>query len=118
VRAAPGAQPNNSLTVPSGGTLQITDLILQNVTGGVGRALVQRVAAAGQPTQTLLEEDLQTLTDMEYQFGSPIVLTAGEKLMLTVQCSPNQDIAPTCDVNLYYTGPLTVPAASAGTTIP
>jgi hypothetical protein len=110
VIAAPGTLASNSFpAVPAKGTQQITNLVIENVSGGSGRAVVQRVpATAGQPAVPLLVEDLNTLTDMEYQFNTPILVTSGEQLTLTVQCNRAQEVAATCDVNVYYTGPLTI----------
>jgi hypothetical protein len=111
VITAPNTLNSNAITIAAQNTLQITTIVLENVTGGSGTALLQRVPATpGQPAVPLLREDLNTLTDMEYQFNSPMVLTAGEQLMLTVHCNRAQEVAANCEVNLYYTGPLTHPA--------
>jgi hypothetical protein len=106
--------PNNGSNafpaVPAKSTLQITNLIIQNVSGGSGTALLQRVPATpGKPAVTLLVEDLNTLTDVQYQFGNngPMLLTAGERLMLTVHCNSTGEVPTPCVVNIYYTGPLT-----------
>src|SRR6185437_5143938 len=96
VVAAPGAAASNAITMAPKSTLQITDLVIQNVSGQAGRARVQRLAAGpGQTPQNLLVENLGTLTDQEYRFGTPIVLTSGQQLILSVDCQANQ---PACDV--------------------
>jgi hypothetical protein len=82
-------------------------VVLQNESGGAGRAQVQRLGpAAGQAT-TLLVENLSTLHDQEYQFSTPIILTAGQQLALVVSCQADQ---PACAVGMYYTGQFTQPA--------
>jgi hypothetical protein len=69
----------------------------------------------GQTPQPLLVENLGTLTDQEYQFGSPMVFTSGQELILSVDCG-GSDL--TCEVGIYFTGPLTQPAADTTTTHP
>jgi hypothetical protein len=60
-------------------------------------------------------ENLASLNDQEYRFDTPVVLTSGQQLILAVDCQANQ---PACDVGIYYTGPLTEPAADTTTTFP
>ena len=108
VTTAPNGTGSKSITVAPQNTLQITDLVLQNVSGEPGQAIVQRSAAgANARPVNLLVEDLRTLTDQEYQFATPIVLTGGEKLTLAVGCQSESEHV--CQVNLYFTGPLTQP---------
>ncbi len=105
VRAASGTTNQLSTSaVATGKQLQISDIVLENASQGQGLAQVERLpAASGQPS-VLLVEDLNTLTDQEYQFAQPIVLTAGQSLQLTVGCSAQQEVATSCEVALYYTG--------------
>jgi hypothetical protein len=72
-------------------------------------------AGAGQPAQNLLVENLGNLTDQEYTFTTPIVFTSAQRLVLSVTCQGEQT---TCDVGMYYTGPLTQPVADTTTTFP
>jgi hypothetical protein len=116
VVAAPGTTSSNSITVPSHGTLEITNLVFQNVAGGAGRATVERLPAG--PNQTpvvLLQEDMSTLNDQEYTFNTPIVFTSAQQLILSVNCGGDQ---PACDVGIYFTGPETIPSADTTTTFP
>jgi hypothetical protein len=114
VVVAPGTSGSNSITLASHSTLQITDLVIQNVSGQAGRARVQRLGAgAGQTAQNLLVENLGTLTDQEFRFATPVVFTSGQQLILSVDCQANQ---PACDVGIYYTGPLTQPQSDTTTT--
>jgi hypothetical protein len=116
VVAGPGSTASNSVTMLPHSTLQITDIVIQNVSGQAGRARVQRLAAGpGQAPEDLLVENLGTLNDQEYRFDTPIVFTSGQQLILSVDCQADQ---PACDVGIYYTGPLTEPAADTTTTFP
>ena len=114
VIVAPGTTASNAITLASKSTLQITDLVIQNVAGGAGRARVQRIAP-GQAPQDLLVENLGTLTDQEFRFTTPIVFTSAQQLVLSVDCQANQ---PACDVGIYFTGPLTQPVTDTTTTAP
>jgi hypothetical protein len=116
VVAAPGTTSSNSITIPSHATLEITNLVIQNVAGGAGRASIERLAAgAGQTPETLLQEDLATLNDQEYTFNSPVVFTSAQQLILSVNCAGDQ---AACDVDIYFTGPMTVPPQDTTTTFP
>lgn len=113
--AAPGATAEaRGPSIPAGTTMTITDLILQNISGAGGTARVERLIP-GQPIQDLLVEDLSSLKDQEYTFTTPIIFTHDQQLQLRVDCGGNQG---TCDVGMYYTGPVTQPASATTTTIP
>lgn len=94
--------------------MTVTDLIIQNISGSNGTARIQRLVP-GQPAQDLLVENLGTLTDREYTFNTPVILTHDQQLQLRVDCAGNQTA---CDVGVYYTGPVTQPATATTTTIP
>ena len=113
--AAPGSTGESQAPpVATGTTMTITDLIIQNISGSKGTARVERLTP-GQPAQDLLIENLSNLTDQEYTFNTPIIFTHDQQLQLRVDCNGNQT---TCDVGLYYTGPVTQPASATTTTIP
>lgn len=115
VIAAPGATGINYVQVPSGTTVQITNLVIQNVSGSAGTARIERGYASGQPAQDLLVENLANLTDQEYTFNTPMEFTHDQRVQLRVDCGGNQTA---CDVAIYYTGPETEPASSTTTTVP
>ncbi len=116
VVAAPGSSATNSITLAPQSNLQIEDLIIQNVSDTGGRASIQRLPAGpGAVPEDLLVENLGSLTDQEYTFSSPIVFTSGQQLILSVTCTGDQ---PACDVGVYFTGPLTVPAGDTPPTFP
>ena len=115
VVAAPGSTATNSaFTVPSGTTVQITNLVIENVSGSSGTARIQRLIP-GQATQDLLVANLANLNQQEFTFDTPMVFTHDQQMQLRIDCSGNQTA---CDVFVYYTGPQTTPSASTTTTIP
>lgn len=115
VVAAPGSTATDATqSVASGTYLELSDLVIQNVSGSSGVARIERVVP-GQPVQDLLIENLSELTDQEYTFSTPIVFTHDQQLQLRVDCSGDQTA---CDVGIYYTGPETQPASATTTTIP
>ena len=113
--AAPGTTAT-SATDPIGksSTLQVTDIVIQNVSGSTGTARIERVIP-GQAPVDLLVENLGTLTDQEFRFTTPIVFTHDQRLQLRIDCGANQTA---CDVGMYWTGPLTEPQSATTTTIP
>lgn len=115
VIAAPGSTAKSSTgLIPSGTTLNISDLILQNVSGSSGTARVERVLAGG-GVQDLLVVNLGTLTNQEFTFDSPMQFTHDQQLQLRVDCQGNQTA---CDVGMYYSGPQTQPQSATTTTVP
>jgi hypothetical protein len=116
VIAAPGTIATKSMTVPSHSTIEITNLVIQNVAGGAGQAAVERqLPGPNQSAQVLLAEDMATLNDQEYTFNTPIVFTSQQQIILSVDCGGGQTA---CDVAIFFTGPQTVPSASTTTTFP
>jgi hypothetical protein len=116
VVAAPGSTATNEKTVPHQGTIEITNLILENVSGGAGRASLERLAPGPNQSPTvLLVEDMSTLNDQEYTFNTPIVFTSQQQIVLSVNCGGDQ---AACDVSVYFTGPETIPSADTTTTFP
>lgn len=106
----PSADPNG---VPAGTTVEISDLVIENVSGAAGTARIERVA--GGTTTVLLVENLGTLNGQEYNFNPPISFTHTQQLQLEVNCQPNQTA---CNVNIYFTGPTTEPPSDTTTTVP
>lgn len=84
-----------SFQVPSGKTLQLTDIVLQNPGGNSGTLQLQRDGTA------LLVVGLDNFRDQDYHFVSPIVFTAGQKLELVANCTSS-----TCTPGAYFAGVL------------
>lgn len=98
--AAPGDSQTNAYTVPTGKTLKVTDLILQNVNGTAGDVRIQRVTPTA--TSDLLVTKLENSSgDQTYQFQTPLVFKAGEKIQLRVDCRPAQSA---CQVGVLISG--------------
>ena len=115
VIAAPGSMATSSTgLIAKGTTLNVADMVLQNVSGSAGTARVERVLSTG-AVQDLMEVNLGTLTNQEFTFASPMQFTHDEQLQLRVDCQGNQTA---CDVGMYYSGTETQPASSAPTTVP
>ena len=115
VIAAPGATAKSSTgNIPPGTTLDVSDLVLQNVSGSAGTARVERVLSTG-AVQDLMVVNLGTLTNQEFTFTSPMQFTHDQQLQLRVDCQGGQTA---CDVSMYYSGSQTQPASSTTTTVP
>jgi len=65
--------------------------------------------------EDLLIENLGNLNDQEFTFDTPMVFYHDQQLQLRVDCDGNQT---SCDVSMYYTGPITEPVSATTTTIP
>jgi hypothetical protein len=100
-----------SFIVPASQTLQLTDLVLENPQGDFGTL---KLSLNGQPLFFLA---LENFRDVDYHFVSPIRATAGQELLMTVQCNkvgapPDAVPAPTqCDTAIYFGGTITKPAS-------
>jgi hypothetical protein len=79
--------------VPSGSTLQVTDIVLQNPGGDAGSLQIRRDGTA------LLVVELANFRDLDYHFVAPIVFTAGQKLELSADCT-----AGPCTPGAYFAG--------------
>lgn len=82
-----------SFEVPSGTTLQLTDVVLQNPAGDTGPLHIRR---DGTP---LLVVELGNFRDLDYHFVAPILFTAGQKLELFADCT-----SPGCTPGAYFAG--------------
>lgn len=81
--------------VPSGRTLQLTDVVLQNPGGNTGSLEIRRDGTA------LLVVALENFRDLDYHFVTPIVFTAGQKLELVATCT-----SAACTPGAYFSGTL------------
>ena len=82
--------------VPSGSTLQVTDIVLQNPTGDTGSLQIRRDGTA------LLVVELGNFRDLDYHFVAPIVFTPGQKLELAAECTSGA-----CTPGAYFAGYVT-----------
>ena len=67
-------------TVPSGSTVSITDVVLQNPTGAVG---IVRLTRDG---EVLLESQLANFRDLDLHFVAPYVFEGGSEIALELDC--------------------------------
>jgi hypothetical protein len=100
---------SDSYTVPANSTLSITDIVFENPQGDSGSLSLQVVS--GSPTATLLVENLDNFRDLDYHFISPPVLTAAQKLQITVTCAANNGANATppqtnraCTPSVFFSG--------------
>ncbi|HKF74758.1 MAG TPA: hypothetical protein VKF59_01330 [Candidatus Dormibacteraeota bacterium] len=68
-------------TVPSGQTLEITDLVFENAQGEHGTVVLQRDAAV------LLTENLDNFRDLDLHFVTPVTASGGQTVQLVAQCT-------------------------------
>jgi len=86
-------------SVPSGHTLELTDIVLENPNGDPGTLIIAR---SGKP---LLQLSMSNFRDLDYHFVSPIIFPPGSQLQLvTAGCTT------ACSPGVYYSGYL--PASS------
>jgi hypothetical protein len=90
---------STEFTVPAKSVLQLTDIVLQNPAGNTGALRIQR------GDTPLLVNELGNFRDLDYHFVAPIVFTAGQKLILSADCT-----SPGCSPSAYFAGFL-LPAA-------
>ncbi|MFJ1798914.1 hypothetical protein [Streptomyces sp. NPDC088180] len=83
VRDAVGGGPNTgtALEVPAGQTFQLTDIVVQNPQGDAGTVTV----TAGEGTR-VLSLGLENFRDSDYHFVTPILVPAGGKVTMTIDC--------------------------------
>ncbi len=103
----PGTTSSTSYTIPASSTLPMTDLVVEDLSGGVGIVRIQQYVASSSSTRTLLFFNLATLTTSNYTFKTPAVFNSGDKVILQVQCGQDQ---AACDVGAYFAGSMNQPA--------
>lgn len=70
-----------SFTVPTGRTLRVTDIVLQNAGGSTGILRVKR------GDQVLLEVGLENFRTQDFHFVTPITFGGDQKLILEADCT-------------------------------
>lgn len=85
--------------LPDNTTFALTDVILQNPGGAVGRIRIQLGGA------TILESALENFRDLDFHFVSPYIVSGGQELALEVDCAAEQVVAGTpCDAAVSFAG--------------
>lgn len=80
-------------TVSPTGTLFLTDLVFSNPNGAAGALVVMR------NTTPLLQLRLENFRDYDLHFVTPIVISAGQQLNLSLSCTSSP-----CDPAVFYSG--------------
>jgi hypothetical protein len=86
------AAPTKTFT----GTLFITDVVFSNPNGREGALVLLRDAS------DLFDIRLENIRDLDYHFVTPIVLTEGQALNLSLACTGAN--ATPCDPTVFYSG--------------
>lgn len=109
VTADPGAtQTTGGGTLPADSTFALTDVILQNPGGAVGRI---RIQLGG---ETILESALENFRDLDFHFVSPYIVEGGQELALEIDCAADQIVAGTpCEAAVSFAGFTTETVASS-----
>jgi len=84
------------LTIKVSGTLFVTDLIFSNPNGREGALVLLR------DTGELLSLRLENFRDLDFHWVTPIVLTDGQSLNLSLACTGAN--ATPCDPTVFYSG--------------
>ncbi|MEV8451014.1 hypothetical protein AB0467_00045 [Streptomyces sp. NPDC052095] len=113
VRDSVGGGPNTetALQVPSGHTFQLTDVVVQNPQGDAGTLEIS--AGRGAPLFRLAMENFR---DSDYHFVTPIMVPAGGKVTMTVDCHKigkpvNAPTPSRCSESLFLGGTMKTDAA-------
>lgn len=95
---------------PENTTFALTDVILQNPGGDVGRI---RVVIGGQP---ILESALENFRDLDFHFVAPYVVPAGQAISIEVDCAAEQIVPadPCADAVSFAGFTTTVTPAEGG----
>jgi hypothetical protein len=86
------AAPTKTFT----GTLFVTDIVFSNPNGREGALVLLR------DTGELFSIRLENIRDLDYHFVTPIVLTEGQALNLSLACTGAN--ATPCDPTVFYSG--------------
>ncbi|MEU9853756.1 hypothetical protein [Streptomyces sp. NPDC047974] len=101
-----GSRSGTALTVPTGKTFRLTDIVVQNPQGDAGTVVV--TVDRGARVLTLA---LENFRDSDYHFVTPIMVPAGGEVTMTVDCRkvgrPVNAPAPSrCAESLFLGGTL------------
>ncbi|MBF6606473.1 MAG: hypothetical protein IVW53_12905 [Chloroflexi bacterium] len=85
---------NPTGVTPSKTTLYVTDLVFANPNGRAGTMDLTRGSVI------LMELRLENFRDLDYHFVTPIVVSSGKSLVVSVTCTSSGP----CDPSVYYSG--------------
>lgn len=110
VVAVPGQVVQQTFVVPQGNSLQITDIIMQNVAGVSGSELSVGIGTPGGTPNYFFDMSLATAGEQDISLKTALQLNQGYTLYLKVSCAGGGTTA--CNTNTYYDG--TVQLTSSG----
>jgi hypothetical protein len=97
-----GSLDRTATSIRVTGTLFITDLVFSNPLAREGAMVLLR------DEQPLLRLRLENFRDLDFHFVTPIVVTSGHTLSLSLACTPSPGSSTTgsapCDPAVYYSG--------------
>ncbi|MET9915766.1 hypothetical protein ABZZ04_01580 [Streptomyces sp. NPDC006435] len=76
-----GSNTSAALQVPEGSTFQLTDIVVQNPQGDAGTVVISTGRNA-----PLIRLALENFRDSDYHFVTPLLVPAGGKVTMTVDC--------------------------------
>jgi type II secretory pathway pseudopilin PulG len=88
-----GRLDSSNTTVSPTGTMFVTDFVFSNPNGRTGALVILR------NTTPLLQLRLENFRDYDLHFVTPIVVTAGQQLNLSLSCTSSP-----CDPAVFYSG--------------
>jgi hypothetical protein len=91
-----GLLSEDDASAAASGTLFVTDLVFANPNGREGALILLR------DSDELIRLKLENFRDLDYHFVTPIVLTDGQTLNLSLACT-GEDASP-CDPTVLYSG--------------
>ncbi len=103
VAAAPGQVSQGLFVVPTGNELDLTDIIIENLTQVTGSTVQVGIQPPGAPSpKYFFEMSLSQLTSQDFPLSTPLVLPQGATFVITVSCSGGGSSA--CGTNVYFGG--------------
>jgi hypothetical protein len=102
VVAVPGQVQQSTFIVPQGNSLQITDVIMQNLAGVAGSELSVGIGVPGGSPNYFFNMSLSASGNEDISLKTPLQLNQGYTLYLKVSCASGGTTA--CNTNTYYDG--------------
>lgn len=112
VVAAPGQVQQGNFVIPAGNALDLTDIIIENLTQVNGSTVQVGLLLPGAAApKYFFEMSLTQLTSQDFSLKTPLVLQQGYTLVITVSCAGGGTSA--CAANVYYDGTAQLTGAGA-----
>jgi len=103
VVAAPGQTQQGTFVIPGGNELDLTDIIMENLTQVDGSTVQVGIELPNSSAaHYFFEMSLTQLTSEDFSLKTPLVLGAGYTFVINVSCAGAGTSA--CAANVYYDG--------------